>query len=105
MKGRIKIKGERSEIISGLTVFFLGIGLLCFTFYLAYTAFINPSNLSPFAELVPIAEEEKFGSLVKIAAYIIPLLLLWIMISIGGRITKNGIEMYKLKEKNSTEAS
>jgi len=101
-------KTEKFEMVSGLIVFFLGIGLLCFSFYLAFVTFIDPSKLSPFSELIPISVEEEYGSLVKVLVYLIAVLILWVIGNIGGRITKSGIEMYKvykLKEKTLAEVS
>ena len=96
-------KTEKFEITSGLIVFFLGIGLLCLTFFLAFVTFIDPSKISPFKELIPNSVEGETESLVEVLVYLIAVIILWVMGSIGGRIAKTGLEMYKmhkLKEKN-----
>lgn len=97
------MEGNKTEIISGLVIFFLGIGLLCFTFFLAFIAFIDPGRLFSFGELIPISGEGQFGGLFKVGGYIIAVLLLWIMASIGGKVTRIGMDMYRLKEKKLTE--
>lgn len=102
------MRESRTEAIAGLIVFALGIGLLCLTFYLAFTSFVEPEKLFPFGELISgfqvegaegleRALAEALGNLIKLSGYIVAALLLWIMGSIGGKIAKIGIEMYKLK--------
>lgn len=85
----------------------MGIALLVLTFYIAINVFLNPGTLKGFTELVPDIEHIDFGSeneaelegafesLLKMMSYGIAALLLWVMGSIGGRITKHGVDMYK----------
>lgn len=107
------MKEIRIEAIAGLMVFALGVGLLCLTFYLAFSSYLEPEKLFPFSELIPSlriegpeglekALIEAIGNLTKLSGYIIAALLLWIMGSIGGRIAKIGIEIYRSKEKKET---
>lgn len=93
---------ENIGLFSGLAVFFLGVGLLAFTFYMAYTAFTNPSILSNFAELAPKVEgkaSEIIGPIVEIIPYLIAALLLWVMGSISGRIAKHGLSLFSSRTK------
>jgi len=102
------MKTEKYELASGLIVFFLGIGLLCFTFFLTFITFVDPSRLSPFRDLIPSSVNGEYESLVEVLVYFLAVLILWVMGSIGGRITKTGIEMYKVlrsKEEKSTKVS
>ena len=91
---------EATEI--GIGVFFVGVGLLIFTFYLAYTTYTNPKTLLPFCELMPTITGEGIlgllGNLSKILGYIIPTLLFFVMSFIAGKIAMLGIEMYKSKK-------
>jgi hypothetical protein len=72
----------------GYAVMGLGVGLLSFAFYLAYSAFTDPSTLAGFRALAPSKETEPL-------IYVIPIGLLWVMGSIAGRIAKHGIELVR----------
>jgi hypothetical protein len=86
---------ERVEKISGILIFFVGVGLLIFTFFLAYTLFINPSTLLSFSGLIPNIPENEF---LRLLSYLIPILLLLVMSSVAGKIALIGIKMCKLKK-------
>ncbi|KXA95266.1 hypothetical protein AKJ37_00410 [candidate division MSBL1 archaeon SCGC-AAA259I09] len=92
---------EREESIkySGLVVFFLGVGLLLLTFYIVYSVFMHPGALKGFAELAPEMKGEGAAELinpmVEVMVYVIAALLLWVMGSVGGRIAKHGLDMYR----------
>lgn len=82
----------------GLAVFALGLILLIFTFYTAFSVFRNPSALEAFSELIPTTGGqqgmEMINNIFKIITYAIGALLLWVMGSISGRIAKHGINIY-----------
>lgn len=79
----------------GLTVFALGLILLIFTFYTAFSVFTNPSALEGFAQLVPeTGGQQALGMIFNIVVYAIGALLLWVMGSVSGRIAKHGINIY-----------
>lgn len=71
----------------GLAMLALGVGLLCFVFYLGVMAFTNPSTLAGFADLMPES------GLYQTVAYLIAIGLLWVMGSIAGRILSYGLAM------------
>lgn len=84
--------------ISSLTVFFLGIGLLCLTFFVAHSAFANPDGLVRFEELIQISgDEEGATEALEVLAYFIAIGLLLVMGYIAGKITTNGIKMFTSK--------
>lgn len=94
---------KRTGSICGLAVFFLGIGLLGFTFFVAYAAFKYPDELVRFTNLVPISEEG-LSSLSKTAGYVVAIALLFVMGSrLGGRIVKHGIEMYRARPSTQSD--
>ncbi len=80
--------------ISGLVVFFLGITLLIFTFVAAFIVLLNPSWIAEFGKLIPAPEGDWQGVL-KAAGYAIAIGLLMVMVSIAGRVTAQGIKMFK----------
>lgn len=82
---------ENINLGIGLGVFFLGVGLLIFAFYLAYQAFTDPNILGGFARFVRMPAE---AQITNAAIYILAALLLWVMGSVGGRIAKHGLNMY-----------
>ncbi|PTD93883.1 hypothetical protein C9439_05430 [archaeon SCG-AAA382B04] len=97
---------EKFGFGSGVVIFFLGIILLLFTFYVVYSVFTNPEALSGFQALAPQVGGELgqvIGPVVNVMTYLVAALLLWVMGSISGRITKYGISMYKTsKEEEKT---
>ncbi|MFP3871552.1 MAG: hypothetical protein ACLFVL_01565 [Candidatus Aenigmatarchaeota archaeon] len=104
------MKGKNEKIGFGLLA--LGIALLLLTFYLAMNAFLNPGSIAQFKELVPGTtggEEfsEAMAQLVSVLVYIVAAILLWVMGSIGGRITMHGIKMLEVPEmkKKDSETS
>ncbi len=84
---------KKTSTISGLVVFFVGIGLLFFTFVVAYLAFADPDKLVHFTNLIPNSGGQYEG-LVKALGYIVAIGLLLVMVLVGGKITKLGIDMY-----------
>lgn len=99
---------ENKKSILELAVLLLGIALLVFIFYIAYSVFTNPGTLEGFAELVPEIDPIEFGPegeeleignvvepILEMLSYVVAAILLWVMGSIGGRITKYGVSMYK----------
>jgi len=68
----------------GLLTLGIGIGLLLFTFYTAYRILTQPEMILPFSRLAPTP-----------LIYFVPLGLLAVMISIGGRIIRYGMELLK----------
>jgi len=100
--------GEDSFIKSnlGLMVFFIGIGLLILTFYFTYSVFVNPGLVSGFANLAPSVDGELgeiLEPVLKMASYLIPVFLLWVMGSISGRIASKGLSMDKSSPKDGSE--
>ena len=93
-------KIERFGSISGLAMFFLGIGLLCLTFFLAYSAFADPSGLVRFEGLIPISGDE-FAKALKVLAYFVAIGLLWVMGSVAGRIATHGMRMFRSKSEST----
>lgn len=89
---------KKISLGSGLGVFLLGIILLLFTFYIAYSVFTNPETLTGFQVLIPEMSGEAgqvIGPIVEIMSYVVAGILLWVMGSISGRIAKYGITMFK----------
>ncbi len=79
----------------GVAIFALGLILLLFTFYTAFSVFTNPSALEGFSQLIPKGEGGGvLGSVFNIVIYVVGALLLWVMGSISGRIAKHGIKIY-----------
>jgi len=99
---------DRTGRLSGLGVFLLGIALLCVILYLASLLLTNPagtfwllSQIPPTApqpliitpDLTIYSTEDPFQLKIVVGGGILIALLL-VMGSIGGRITKHGLEMY-----------
>jgi len=82
--------------ISGLLVFFVGIGLLIFTFVLAYLAFTNPDRIKTFTDLIPVSGGG-YKDALKALGYVVAIGLLWMMGSLAGRIVGHGIGMFKAR--------
>lgn len=99
---------KKISLGTGLGVFLIGIILLLFTFYTAYSVFTNPETLTGFQVLIPEMSGEAsqvIGPIVKIMSYIVAGILLWVMGSISGRIAKYGITMFKNFKKEEPQAS
>ncbi|MBS7624605.1 MAG: hypothetical protein QXF59_05635 [Candidatus Bathyarchaeia archaeon] len=105
---------DKTGHIAGLIVFFLGIALLAFTFCNGLLFLMYPERLADFAKLIPQIEvrgqpEDPFSSLyiimTRIAAYLIPALLLLVLGYIASRITMHGIQMYRTKPQDRIEAA
>ena len=105
-------KEETGRKIFEILIIVLGIGLLALTFSTAYKMFTNPSTMEGFDELTPEGKIEitmgqqnggentmdvssTIKPILKITSYMIGGLLLWVMGSVGGRITKHGVSMYR----------
>ncbi|MBS7638988.1 MAG: hypothetical protein QW600_00960 [Candidatus Bathyarchaeia archaeon] len=92
--------------LMGISVFLIGIILLAFTFYAGIMYLYDPSKLAAFAELIPVPEfrgEENpliQGIAViatRIIAYIIPILIIFVLGYIASKITAQGIQMYRTR--------
>jgi hypothetical protein len=99
---------DRIGPISGLIMFFMGVGLMLFTFYTGYTFIMNPDGLAGFAALVPPSKvevsaggmpilglEELVGA--RMFVYLIPTSLIFAMGYVASRISAVGIQMYMCK--------
>lgn len=94
---------EKLAIFS-LAVILLGIFLLGFTFYLAYSAFINPEILTKFNILIPgISATQPFSQFTVLIGYVVAFLLLWVMGSVAGKMVKYGIDIHKVFSKRRRE--
>ncbi|MEM2342361.1 MAG: hypothetical protein QXX94_07740 [Candidatus Bathyarchaeia archaeon] len=92
--------------LMGIAVFLVDIILLAFTFYAGITYLYDPSKLAAFAELIPAPE---FGGeeavlirgiaviATRIIAYIIPILIIFVLGYIASKITAQGIQMYRTR--------
>jgi hypothetical protein len=98
---------DRIGSISGLIIFFMGVGLMLFTFYTGYTFIMNPDSLTGFAKLVPPSKvevsaggmpipglEELIGA-TRMFAYLIPTSLILAMGYVASKISAAGIQMYR----------
>ncbi len=102
-------KEETGRKIFEILVIVLGIGLLALTFSTAYKMFTNPSAMEGFDELTPEGKIEispggggntvdvsnAVKPILRVFSYVVGGLLLWVMGSVGGRITKHGVSMYR----------
>jgi hypothetical protein len=99
---------DRMGQISGLIIFFVGVGLMLFTFYMGYTFITNPDGLAGFAKLVPPSKvevsaggmpilglEELVGA--RMFVYLIPTSLILAMGYVASRISAVGVQMYMCK--------
>ncbi len=88
----------------------LGVALLALTFFTAYSLFTNPEAfIDSFTEMVPELEtielapgeeidmEEVMGPALEMMTYVVAAILLWVMGSVGGKLTKHGVSLYKSK--------
>lgn len=78
-----------TEKLVGYAVLGFGLALLGFTFSAAYGAFTDPTILERFGALAPDAGPTEF------LAYLIPLGILWIMGTIGGKVVSHGISLVR----------
>lgn len=88
---------DKIGLISGIAAFFIGIALLILTFYAGFILFLDPSKLLVFADLVPILEASGggiFAIFARVNAYIIPIILLFVLGYIASKITAHGIQLY-----------
>ncbi|MBM4445454.1 MAG: hypothetical protein FJ020_09195 [Chloroflexi bacterium] len=84
----------RKGSIGGLIVFFLGIALLIGVFVVALLAFLTPTRIAAFRDLIP-APQGEWGGVVKAIGYAVALGLLQVMGFVAGKVTMYGIKMYK----------
>ncbi len=87
---------------TGYVVFALGIILLIVTFYLAIHTYLNPEFIEGFSDLVDVGDEG-VGQFVDFLIYIIPVLFLFAMGSVAGKITRYGIKMITSPERKAIE--
>ena len=102
--------GENNSGVNyfGLVVLLLGLGLLIMTFFTAYSFISNPESLTKFATLVPEINHELAGVIkpvMNIISYLVAALLLWVMGSVGGRITKHGLKIFESKSNDEEDTS
>jgi len=88
--------------MTGYIVFGLGIVLLLVTFYLAIHTYLNPEFIEGFSDLVEIGEEN-LAQFVDFLIYLIPVLFLFVMGSVAGKITKYGIQMIRSPERKTVD--
>lgn len=75
--------------VSGFTVLFIGVGVLLFTFYNAYSFLIGVLELSASADLMDLFGE----ALAPLIVYAIRALYLGIMGWIGSILTRRGVQI------------
>jgi len=89
--------------IMGIIVFLVGIILLAFLFYAGLSFLYDPSKLASFAGLIPTPEvgggESGIGGIAvivtRITAYIIPILIIFVLGYIASKITAHGMQLYR----------
>ena len=95
----------------GLVVLLIGLGLLIMTFFTAYSFISNPESLTKFATIAPKIDTSDGGlgdlinPVLKIVSYLVAALLLWVMGSVGGRITKHGLKIFESKSNDEEDTS
>ncbi|MBS7606214.1 hypothetical protein KEJ14_00020 [Candidatus Bathyarchaeota archaeon] len=92
--------------ISGIIVFFLGIFLLILTFYTGLTFILDPNKLVAFTALLPSSKTQGdwlLSTLIYGAAYLIPILLLFVLGYIASKVVAYGIQMYRTRPKPSAQ--
>ncbi len=88
---------ENSNKKMGYGIVFLGVILLTTTFFLGLYTLLNPDFIEEFSDLIT-TEGDGIAALVDMLIYIIPVLLLFVMGSIGGRIIKHGLNLIKIPD-------
>lgn len=87
--------------IIGLIVFSIGIALLIITFYIGLSFLIDPRRLAAFAELIPEPKDLDgvFPGIsiiiTRVIAYVIPVLLIFVLGYIASKVISQGIIMYR----------
>ncbi len=84
----------------------LGLAILVLIFVVTLNTFLNPESIDQFSKLVPDEPSDRdivvaVWQFVSILIYVVAALLLWVMASVGSRISKQGIKLirsYKKKE-------
>ncbi|MFP4142413.1 MAG: hypothetical protein ACOCTN_04000 [Candidatus Natronoplasma sp.] len=79
---------------TGYIILAVGLALLLFTFYLAIQAFLGAEYIQNFEDLV-VTNREGVAALVDVLIYVIPILLLVVMASIGGKVMHYGIKLIR----------
>ncbi|MGP3667363.1 MAG: hypothetical protein ACKD6N_00670 [Candidatus Bathyarchaeota archaeon] len=83
-------------VMLSLAIILLGIFLLGFTFYLAYSAFVNPEILKRFNILIPSVDvDQPFHQFNVLIGYAVAFLLLWVMGSVASKMVKYGVSFYR----------
>lgn len=77
----------------GLVLLAIGVGMLAGTFGLGVLAFLNPQMLADFSTLFP----ENQG-LLRIAVYIVPVALLWVLGSTASKALSHGLALVRSEE-------
>jgi hypothetical protein len=83
---------EQKIGISGLSIFCVGLGLLFFVLYIAYTLFQDPHLL----DFIASGGEEVFFNNILLTA--ISLVALAIMGGVSGKIASKGVELFKSRK-------
>lgn len=98
----LKMKNTNRNV--GYGIIALGVVLLVVTFALALNALLNPGFLEGFQDLVSPGDEG-FGALIDMLIFIIPVLILFVLGSIAGKITKYGLNMIKIPDPKGAQES
>lgn len=100
---------DNKNQIVGYVFLALGIALLVVTFALAMYAFISPDFIEEFTELVPPANGEGISEAVEqvmyILIFVIAVILLWVMGSIGGKITLYSLKLIRTPDFSKKKSS
>ncbi len=85
----------------GLIILLIGLGMLGFSFYLAYNAYSTAKPVTPSGESIV----DMFSQLIAVIIQILPQLV-WIalMIAIGGIVMSKGISLMAIKHEESRES-
>ena len=94
----MRLELKRTYALS-LFLIALGLGLLIFTFMIAYAQFKNPSTLVKFYRVLPtVAHVEEASAyvidqIVRYLTMLLAILLLVVMAYVGGKILSSGVEL------------
>ncbi|MEM2027346.1 MAG: hypothetical protein QW341_00380 [Candidatus Bathyarchaeia archaeon] len=85
--------------VAGIIVFFIGVALLAFTFYSGIILLLYPERLAAFAELIPASDAgDGLTTLVaRVVAYLIPVLLMFVLGYVASKIAAHGMQMYRVR--------
>jgi len=95
-----KVNERKIILISGALVFLLGIALLIYTFFTAFSFLTNPEGIIRFSEVFMqrIPPSEGLGNIIQLLiSYLLPVLLLFVMGSVASKIASQGIQMLRMR--------